>query len=139
VRLKIIIVSICLILGIGIFVGIKVISKSPSNLKVVAGELQIKGYSFTIKPSKYTYQVSKVETFKTTVRNLSDEDAEFDMGDGTKMIIPARAASSHSYTMVLNGDIMRIPITRIPSNPSGLRVEERLILKLEPVKSGGTI
>lgn len=136
---KMAIIISCLVIGLGVFIGVTVLGKSSPNLKVAAGELQIEGYSFTIKPSKYTYQDAKVETFKTTVRNLSDKEAWFDMGDGIKIVIPAHLAYVYWYTMPLDGDTVRIPITRIPSNDSGLRVEERLILKLEPIKPGGTM
>jgi len=108
-------------------------SEAKTNLQIAAGELNVWS-NWSINPCKYTYQVSESNVrVSTTISNLSDRDMEFDLGDGsTVVIIPAKTSLSYSYEVNLTGQTERIRITKLADKQSDVSVQEALVLKIEP-------
>ena len=108
-------------------------SEAKTNLQIAAGELNVWS-NWSINPCKYTYQVSESNVrVSTTISNLSDKDMEFDLGDGsTVVIIPAKTSLSYSYEVNLTGQTERIRITKLADKQSDVSVQEALVLKIEP-------
>jgi archaellum component FlaF (FlaF/FlaG flagellin family) len=129
ITLVLMIASILVPVGIGYT---RQASANP-NLQVAAGELNIWS-NWSINPCKYTYQVSESNArVSTTISNLSDKDMEFDLGDGsTVVIIPAKTSLSYSYEVNLTGQTERIRITKLADKQSDVSVQEALVLKIEP-------
>ncbi len=89
--------------------------------------------SFSISPSKYIYYdwaPSKARV-STTICNQTSEDATFDLGDGTTTTIKGNSSLEHKYIVNLDGDIIRVKITKL-SEGTGIRLQEQLILKIVP-------
>ena len=108
-------------------------SEAKTNLQIAAGELNVWS-NWSINPCKYTYQVSESNVrVSTTISNLSDRDMEFDLGDGSiVVIIPAKTSLSYSYEVNLTGQTERIRITKLADKQSDVSVQEALVLKIEP-------
>jgi len=129
ITLVLMIASILVPVGIGYT---RQASANP-NLQVAAGELNIWS-NWSINPCKYTYQVSESNArVSTIISNLSDKDMEFDLGDGSAVvIIPARASFGYYYEINLTGQTERIRITKLADKQSSISVQEVLGLKIEP-------
>lgn len=112
-------------------------SEAKTNLQIAAGELNVWN-NWSINPCKYTYQVSESDTrVSTTISNLSDRDMEFDLGDGsTVVIIPAKTSLGYSYEANLTGQTERIRITKLADKQSSISRQEALVLKIEPRTEG---
>ena len=108
------------------------------NLQVAAGELNIWS-NWSINPCKYTYQVSESNArVSTAISNLSDRDMEFDLGDGSiVVIIPAKTSFGYYYEVNLTGQTERIRITKLADKQSDISVQEALVLKIDPRTKGG--
>ncbi len=129
------IVLIVILASIIIPVGIGYIQ--PPNLRVaIADELNVSGWSFTIQPAKYFYRHRGVEMVTIIVRNLSSQEARFDMGAGNIEAIPSYGNLTYSWQVYLDGSIKLIPITKIATPTAGLNVIEQLALKIQPEGKG---
>ena len=108
-------------------------SEAKTNLQIAAGELNVWS-NWSINPCKYTYQVSESNVrVSTTISNLSDRDMEFDLGDGSAVvIIPAKTSLGYYYEINLTGQTERIRITKLADKQSDVSVQEALVLKIEP-------
>ncbi len=101
-------------------------------LEVAAGELMI-WESWSINPSKYYSEYSYgMARASTTIYNRDSEDAEVDLGDGTRVVIPAYGNLTHTYKVELLGETVRFHITKVIERVAGLNKEEILNLKIEP-------
>ncbi len=108
-------------------------------LEVAAGELIIYE-NWSINPSKYYSEYSYgMARAGTTIYNRDSEDAEFDLGDGTRVVIPAYGNLTHTYKVELQGETVRFHITKIAAMTIGINIEEVLNLKIVPKKKGGDV
>jgi hypothetical protein len=108
-------------------------SEAKTNLQIAAGELNVWN-NWSINPCKYTYQVSESNVrVSTTISNLSDKDMEFDLGDGSAVVIlPAKTSFGYYYEVNLTGQTERIRITKLVDKQSDISMQEALVLKIEP-------
>ena len=108
-------------------------SEAKTNLQIAAGELNVWS-NWSINPCKYTYQVSESNArVSTTISNLSDRDMEFDLGDGSAVVIlPAKTSLGYYYEVNLTGQTERIRITKLADKQSDISMQEALVLKIEP-------
>lgn len=107
-------------------------AKDAKNLQIAAGELKV-WQDWSINPCKYEYKHNGMTDIKTTVNNLSSQPAQFSMGDGKIVTVPAYGSLDYTYRILLKGQTERITITRLTIG-TGIRLQESLILKIEPVK-----
>ena len=113
-------------------------AKPKPNLVTVAGEMKI--WNWSINPAKYEYWHAGKEVARVTVTNYSDRAAEFDMGDGRFLLILGHSSLDYSYAVDLKKQTERFTITKV-NEGSGIRVQEALVLKIEPKfgKKGGDV
>ena len=90
--------------------------------------------TWSIAPCKYWYYdwMPNEARVGTTISNLSDKEAEFNLGDGNIVSIRGSSSMEHKYIIILNGNIVRIPITKTIIQATGLNIVEQLNLKIVP-------
>lgn len=124
-RLRIPVLVVILIIIGGVLV--MVFHKSP-NISGVPSRLEV--FDMGLEPAKFVYRKEgRFEVVKVRFSNLSDRGYEFDMGDGNRLWLDAGESRDYEYKIWLDGNIIRIPITR---TGTGL-VQSSLILKLVPL------
>lgn len=126
------IITIALPLGLGYTQsGVNIVK---AEVVKVAGELNAWG-DWSINPCKYEYQNCGEAEIFTTVTNLSDIEAKFDMGDGHIISIPAKKNVLWSYKFnYLCGQTERMQITKIDLTYTGkgIIVQNAINLKIVP-------
>lgn len=94
--------------------------------------------TFKVVPSVFEYKVSGTKRFDVILTNLSDQPAQFDMGDGQVISLLRYESIKHSYWANLDGSITRLYIQRL--NPLGstanMRFCEGIVVRIEPYKKG---
>ena len=121
----------------GLFFGLGGLGSAQPNVVVAEGR-PLMASDWSIAPCKYTYGYwENSARVSTTISNLSGEDCSFVLGDGSIFTIPANGNLTQSYKMSLKGQTERVRIVKPAGSQGGLRVQEALVLKIEPRTKGG--